>query len=78
MANQNNTTSVTNPHHYKQHPSGIECIVITRHFNFNLGNVIKYIWRSPFKHKDMLVDLEKAYWYLGDEIARIKLERGIK
>lgn len=35
-----------NPHHYKQHPSGVEAIEICEHFSFCLGNAIKYIWRA--------------------------------
>ena len=33
---------VNHPKHYTQHPSGIECIEVTEHFNFNIGNAIKY------------------------------------
>ena len=51
----------------------IECIEITRHMNFNLGNAVKYIWRSGLKGK-AVEDLEKAIWYLRDEIARIQKE----
>lgn len=58
----------TNPPHYRQHPSGVECIQITEHFNFNLGNVIKYVWRAGLKG-DANEDLEKALWYLNREIA---------
>jgi len=36
--------------------------------NFNLGNAIKYIWRAS--RKNGTEDLEKAIWYLKDEIAR--------
>ena len=41
-----------NPNHYKSHPSGIECIQITEHFNFCLGNAIKYIWRAGLKNPE--------------------------
>ena len=41
----------TNPEHYKGHPSGIECIQITEHMNFNLGNAIKYIWRADARSR---------------------------
>lgn len=61
----------TNPIHYKQHPSGIEAISVVEHFNFNLGNAIKYIWRSDLKHEDPDKDLEKAIWYLQRELKRI-------
>lgn len=62
---------VQHPKHYTTHPSGIECIEITRHMNFNLGNAFKYIWRADLKH-DAIEDLEKAIWYLQDEIKRRK------
>jgi len=63
------TADPINPAHYKAHPSGIECIEVTRHFNFNLGNAIKYIWRAGHK-VDTVQDLKKAIWYLEDEIKR--------
>jgi hypothetical protein len=62
-----------NPNHYKSHPSGIECIQVTEHMNFNLGNAVKYIWRSGEKGK-LIEDLEKARWYLDREIARLQGE----
>jgi hypothetical protein len=34
---------VNHPRHYTSHPSGIECIWITEHMWFCLGNAIKYI-----------------------------------
>ena len=62
---------VNHPPHYKNHPSGVECITITRHFNFNKGNAIKYIWRSGEKENE-IEDLKKAVWYLNDEIKRLE------
>jgi Protein of unknwon function (DUF3310) len=35
---------------------------------FNLGNALKYIWRADMK--DGTTDLEKAIWYLRDEIQK--------
>jgi hypothetical protein len=58
---------VNHPKHYTSHPSGIECIQITRHMGYNLGNVFKYVWRADLKGKD-IEDLEKAAFYLLDEI----------
>ena len=63
--------NVNNPNHYTSHPSGIECIDITRHMNFNLGNAFKYIWRADLKN-NAIEDLEKAVWYLQDEIKKRK------
>jgi hypothetical protein len=61
---------VNHPPHYTSHPSGVECIQITEHMNFNLGNALKYIWRADLKHDDATEDLEKAKWYIEREIAR--------
>lgn len=66
---------VNHPKHYTSHPSGIETIEITRWMNFNLGNSIKYILRSGKKSEDTAIqDLEKAVWYITDEIKRLKGE----
>lgn len=61
---------VNHPPHYKKHPSGVECIDVAEHFNFCLGNAIKYIWRSEHK-ANKLEDLKKAQWYLTREIERL-------
>jgi len=63
-----------NPSHYRRHPSGVECIEITRHLNFNVGNAIKYIWRYQDKG-DPIENLKKAQWYLNDEIVRLERMR---
>lgn len=62
---------VNHPKHYTSHPSGVECIDITRHENFNIGNAIKYLWRRGEKGNE-IQDLEKAVWYIRDEIERLK------
>lgn len=59
---------VNHPPHYTQHPSGVECIQITEHMNFCIGNAMKYLWRADLKGG--LQDLEKARWYIDREIAR--------
>lgn len=61
---------INHPSHYNNHPSGVECIEITRHANFNLGNAIKYIWRVmwPGKKHNPIEDLEKAIFYLREEV----------
>jgi Protein of unknwon function (DUF3310) len=63
-----------NPSHYRRHPSGIECIEVTRHMNFNTGNAIKYIWRYLDKG-DPVENLKKAQWYIDDEIRRLEGKR---
>jgi len=61
---------VNHPPHYTQHPSGVECIQITEHMSFCLGNAMKYLWRADLKNG--LQDLEKAKWYIEREIAKRK------
>ena len=53
--------AVDHPPHYNQVP-GIECIDVVKHFDFVLGNVIKYAWRAGNKN-DRLEDLKKMLWY---------------
>ncbi len=66
---------VDHPTHYSSHPSGVECIVIAEHMNFNLGNALKYIWRN--EKKNGTEDLRKAIWYLRREIdLRERLNNG--
>lgn len=78
MASKNKNDQVNYPKHYTSDPSGIECIDVTRHRNFNIGNAIKYLWRAGLKEdKDRKIidkqveDLNKAVWYLVDEIHRL-------
>lgn len=70
--------NVNHPPHYNTDPSGVECITITRHRNFNIGNAIKYLWRQGLKEEQgkekkekQIEDLKKAIWYIEDEIQRI-------
>lgn len=60
---------INHPDHYTGHPSGVECIQITEHMGFNLGNAVKYIWRADSKG-DAKADLEKAEWYIDRELKR--------
>jgi hypothetical protein len=62
---------VNHPPHYTSHPSGVEAIDITQHFNFNIGNAIKYLWRAGLKG-NATQDLEKAEWYIKKELERVK------
>lgn len=70
---------VNHPSHYTSHPSGVECIDITRHYCFSIGNAIKYLWRAGLK-KDAgladkqkeLEDLNKAKWYIDDRIKQLE------
>lgn len=80
--------NINHPKHYNSHPSGIECIVIAEHHNFNIGNVLKYLWRAGLKSVPVsahaaagttpidkvaeVTDLKKARWYLDREIQRLE------
>lgn len=59
---------INHPKHYAGYPASIECIDITRHLNFQLGNAVKYIWRAGKKGglEKEIEDLKKAEWYLWD------------
>jgi hypothetical protein len=62
---------VNHPTHYNWF--GIECLDVVKHFNFCLGNAIKYIWRAGFKPgEDALDDLAKAKFYIESEMQRIQ------
>lgn len=65
------TDMINHPPHYNEHPSGVECIQITEHMTFNLGNVVKYVWRKG-KKDEVLKELRKAQWYLNREIERLE------
>lgn len=51
---------VNHPSHYTNSPSGVQCIQITEHMNFCLGNAMKYLWRAGAKDGEYRQDLEKA------------------
>ena len=77
---EQNTDNVNHPQHYTwlKELCGIEVIDITRHMNFCCGNALKYILRAGHKKDASLTDTEKqiedlnkAIWYIHDEIKRI-------
>lgn len=70
--------NVNHPKHYTSHPSGVECIDITRHYDFCIGNAIKYLWRNGLKDEQgmssiakQIEDLNKAKWYIDDKIKQL-------
>lgn len=74
-----NVDMVNHPPHYTSHPSGVEAITITRHYDFTIGNAIKYLWRAGLKKdqtkKDAtkeIEDLEKAIFYINDKINQLR------
>ena len=67
--------NVNHPKHYTSHPSGVECIQVTEHYNFCIGNAIKYLWRAGLKEGSAtkeIEDLEKAIWYINRQISNLK------
>lgn len=71
------TDNVNHPPHYTsskaQCPNckeSIECIEITRHMSFNIGNAVKYLWR--YELKNGVEDLKKAKWYINDAIKQME------
>lgn len=69
---QTRNNPVEHPNHYSWIPE-IECLDVVEYFNFNLGCVIKYVWRAPTKtRKEKIEDLRKAAFYLEREIARLQ------
>lgn len=61
--------TVNHPKHYTSHPSGVECIQITEHMDFVIGNIVKYAWRAGLK-EDRLEDLKKCLWYAQRAVDR--------
>ncbi len=65
--------AVDHPAHYTAHPSGVECITVTEHMSFNLGNAVKYLWRHGLKpSSEADQDLRKAIWYIERERQRLQ------
>jgi len=62
---------INSPSHYTAHPSGVECIQITEHMDFCIGNAVKYLWRAG-KKDDCVQDLKKAVWYINRKISLLE------
>lgn len=72
------TDIINHPKHYTSssakcskcsHP--IECIDVIEDLPFNVGAIIKYLWRREHKGS-LLEDLKKCQWYINREISRIE------
>lgn len=75
---KDNNNRINHPSYY-QDPSGVECITVARHRDFNIGNALKYLWRAGLKteagisNKEKTIeDLNKAIWYINDEIKMLE------
>lgn len=63
---------IAKPPHYTQHPAGIECLDVTEHMTFNIGNAIKYLWRAGLKSSETHdEDLQKAITFIERERKRV-------
>ncbi len=62
---------VNHPPHYRNHPSGVECIEIKEWLVPCLGDALKYLWRRDDKGK-FEEDVRKARWYVNREIERME------
>lgn len=69
---------VNHPRHYNEHPSGLEAYEVLQHFNFLVGNGLKYLWRADLKHESPNEDLLKAHWYFKRELRRLEAGRWSK
>ena len=69
--------AVNNPSHYGGADNPYEAIKVIDAWdlNFNLGNTVKYIARCG-KKDDEIQELEKAAWYLNNEIRKRKSRNG--
>lgn len=75
-----NHGQVKHPEYYNQHPSGIECITIIQHYDFCVGNAMKYLWRAGLKNsgqgiEDEIHDLEKSIEYIQFKLKHLKEQR---
>lgn len=79
----NDEERVYHPTHYTWllDAAGVEPYEICRLFDFSLGSALKYILRAGHKKEDGLTqrqkkieDLQKAVFYLNDEIERLQEE----
>jgi len=55
------------PSHYRSHPSGVECIEISKHLSGCLAQSFQYLWRCGQKD-DPVQELEKAMWFIEVEL----------
>lgn len=77
---ENKKEMVNHPDHnaWLKEVCGIEPIDICRHLDFNCGSAIKYLLRkrkteiNPKEREQRIQDLNKAIFYLQDEIEKLK------
>ena len=65
---------VNHPKHYTQGKLEVVEIIEDQKLCYHLGNVVKYVLRSPYKGRQ-LEDLRKAVWYLNRKIELIEKQK---
>jgi hypothetical protein len=72
--------NANHPSRYTSDKSGVECIEITRHRNFNIGRAIESLWPAGSKDSsvgaEQIKNLHNAIFYIKREIEN--LERDIE
>lgn len=79
-AENKKTEQVSHPSHYAwlKDLCGVEPIEICQHFDFSVGNALKYLMRNGKVERNLtekeqrIQDLEKAIYYIKNEIDLIK------
>ncbi|MBB6319273.1 hypothetical protein [Paraburkholderia tropica] len=65
--------------HTGEDPSGVACVQITRHRNYNVGSAIRHLWcvglrdGSSRAAREQIKAIKEARFYLDDEIERLQL-----
>ena len=62
---------IKQPSHYVRNGVEVDDVIDAFELNYRMGNVVKYVCRYKFKGNP-LMDLKKAYEYLGREIAKLE------
>ena len=67
---------VNHPDHFNTGRIEVIDFIEDNHFNFSLGNVVKYICRAGKKDPAKEIeDLQKAAWYINREIQRLEAQK---
>ncbi|QBQ98644.1 hypothetical protein E1956_14070 [Paraburkholderia pallida] len=59
-------------------PSGVACVQVTRHRNYNVGSAIRHLWCVGLRDgssravRDQIKAIKEARFYLDDEIERLQ------
>ncbi|QNB12777.1 DUF3310 domain-containing protein [Paraburkholderia tropica] len=65
--------------HTGEDPSGVACVQITRHRNYNVGSAIRHLWcvglrdGSSRAAREQIKAIKEARFYLDDEVERLQL-----